>query len=311
MNTRVFLNNLILEIPLIKKLRYVFIIILGVCLLLLTYLWQLPDGRYMTVQFLDVGQGDSIFITAPNGKQVLIDGGPDDRVLLGLSKSMRLWDRSIDIVIPTHPDKDHIAGLASVFRLYRVGTVIMGNVSSGTVFDEELQSAIDNEPRLRRATAWRGERIILDHIRGVYIDILFPTSDTRTWDETNESSIVVRLVYGNRSFLLTGDLPSDAEDYLVYMASIDSANRIDSDVLKLGHHGSKTSTSEKFLLAVTPSYSIVSAGKGNRYGHPDESVIERVQNVNSNILSTIDHGTVTFTTDGDDLWITTEKEYKQ
>lgn len=307
MNLRTSLYIWILKNPLEKKLWYGFITLLSLCTLLIIYLWQLPDGRYMTVQFLDVGQGDSIFITAPNGKQVLIDGGPDDRVLLGLSKSMRMWDRSIDIVIPTHPDKDHIAGLASVFRLYRVGTVITGNVSSGTVFDEELQSAIDNEPNLRRATAWRGERIILDHVRGVYMDILFPASDTRSWDETNESSIVVRIVYGNRSFLLTGDLPSDAEDYLAYMASIDSANSIDSDVLKLGHHGSKTSTSEKFLLAVTPSYSIVSAGKGNRYGHPDESIIERVQNMNSNILSTIDHGTITFTTDGQGLWVGMEK----
>ena len=293
-----------------KKLWYGFMILLGLCALSLIYLWQLPDGRYMTVEFLDVGQGDAIFITAPNGRQVLIDGGPDDRVLLGLANSMRMWDRSIDIVIPTHPDKDHIAGLSSVFRLYRVGTVIMGNVSSGTVFDEELQSAIDNEPRLRRATAWRGERIILDHTAGVYMDILFPTSDTRAWDETNESSIVVRLVYGSRSFLLTGDLPSDAEEYLAYMARVDNANSIDSDVLKLGHHGSKTSSSEKFLLTVTPSYSIVSAGKGNRYGHPDESVIERVQNINSNILSTIDHGTITFTTDGQGLWVGMEREKK-
>jgi competence protein ComEC len=296
------------ETSVVKKLWYVFLILVGLCALLLVYLWQLPDGRYMKVEFLDVGQGDAIFITAPNGKQVLIDGGPDDRVLLGLSKSMRMWDRSIDIVIPTHPDKDHITGLPSVFQLYRVGTVITGNVTSGTVFDEELASAIDNEPNLRRATAWRGERIILDHTRGVYIDILFPSSDTASWDETNESSIVVRLVYGNRSFLLTGDLPSDVEEYLAHMASTDKTNSIDSDVLKLGHHGSKTSSSEKFLLAVTPSYSIVSAGKGNRYGHPDESVIERVQNMNSNILSTINHGTITFTTDGEGLWVSMEKE---
>lgn len=295
------------SIPLITRYKYLFLILVSLCAILITYLWQLPDGRYMTVQFLDVGQGDSIFITVPNGKQVLIDGGPDDRVLLGLSQSMRLWDRSIDIVIPTHPDKDHIAGLTSVFRLYDIDMVITGNVTSGTVFDEDLSAAIAREPGLKQVIAWRGERIVLDHVRGVYMDILFPGSDTRAWDETNESSIVVRLVYGSQSFLLTGDLPSDAEQYLTEVAKIDNQS-IASSVLKLGHHGSKTSSSEEFLLSIAPSYSIISAGKGNRYGHPDESVIERVKNMGSNILSTIDHGTITFTTDGDELWVSMQKE---
>jgi competence protein ComEC len=298
------------EIPRIKRYQYVFLMLLSICVLLIVYLWQLPDGRYMTVQFLDVGQGDSIFITAPNGKQVLIDGGPDDRVLLGLSKSMRLWDRSIDIVISTHPDKDHIAGLASVFRLYDIDMIVKGNVSSGTVFDEDLSTAITDEPGLRQVTAWRGERIVLDHVRGVYIDVLFPNSDTHNWDDTNEASVVVRLVYGNQSFLLTGDLVHDVEKYLTTASKIDKQS-IRSNVLQLGHHGSKTSSSEEFLISVAPQYSIVSAGKGNRYGHPDPDVIERAKHTGSNILSTIDHGTITFTTDGDRLWVSTEKEYKR
>ncbi len=257
----------------------------------------------LRVDFLDVGQGDAILITAPNKNQVLIDGGPSDAVLGELGNHMGFFDRSIDMVIATHPDKDHIAGLASVFRLYDVDYFINSELQSETKYDTALQESVSNESGLTRITARAGERFILDKTHGVYIDVLFPSSTTTDYEETNEASMITRLVYGNQSFLLTGDAYTSNEDYVVDMYG----DKIKSTVLKIGHHGSKTSSGEKFLLTVLPEYAIVSAGKNNTYGHPKPEIIERFENIGSHILSTIDHGTISFITDGTVMYVDTER----
>lgn len=279
------------------------LVLVTISIVFIVLLWGTQNSSEMRVSFIDVGQGDSIFITAPNGRQVLIDGGPDDRVLLGLGRDMKFLDRNIDMVIATHPDKDHIAGLSSVFRLYDIDYIMTSEIQSDTVYDQALHDAINREPDLLQVTARRGERIILDADHGVYLDILFPGSNTELWDETNEASIVVRLVYGKQSFLLNGDSIASVEQYLV---DTDGAG-LRSTVLKLGHHGSKTSSIEPYLLAVNPQYAVVSAGKNNRYGHPASEVIDRVRAVGANIVSTIDHGTISFLTNGDYLYVDFEK----
>lgn len=279
------------------------LVLVTISIVFIVLLWGTQTSSEMRVSFIDVGQGDSIFITAPNGRQVLIDGGPDDRVLLGLGRDMKFLDRNIDMVIATHPDKDHIAGLSSVFRLYDIDYVMTSEIQSDTTYDQALHDAIDREPGLLQVTARRGERIMLDPDYGVYIDVLFPGTNTESWDETNEASIVVRLVYGKQSFLLNGDSLASVEQYLV---DTDGAG-LNSTVLKLGHHGSKTSSSESYLLAVNPQYAVVSAGKNNRYGHPAGEVIDRVRAVGANIVSTIDHGTISFLTNGDYLYVDFEK----
>jgi competence protein ComEC len=279
------------------------LVLVTISIVFIVLLWGTQNSSEMRVSFIDVGQGDSIFITAPNGRQVLIDGGPDDRVLLGLGRDMKFLDRNIDMVIATHPDKDHIAGLSSVFRLYDIDYIMTSEIQSDTTYDQALHDAISREPDLLQVTARRGERIILDADHGVYLDILFPGSNTELWDETNEASIVVRLVYGKQSFLLNGDSIASVEQYLV---DTDGAG-LRSTVLKLGHHGSKTSSIEPYLLAVNPQYAVVSAGKNNRYGHPASEVIDRVRAVGANIVSTIDHGTISFLTNGDYLYVDFEK----
>jgi len=233
----------------------------------------------LSVYFLNVGQGDAIFIQAPNKVQVLIDGGPNSSVLRELTKVMPIYDRYIDVVIMTHPDADHVGGLNDVLKRYKVGMVFEPGVFASTTAYTSFKN------KTKTTLMRRNDRIILDD--DVFLDILFPDRDTAGW-ETNTASIVSRLVYGNSSVLLTGDAPAKIEKFLV------KYDDLKSDILKLGHHGSNTSSAEEFLAEVSPEYAIVSAGKDNRYKHPHPLVIDRVRKYTKNILSTAEEGTIHF-----------------
>ncbi len=248
----------------------------------------------LTVSFLDVGQGDAILIETPDGKEMLIDGGPNSSAMQALSESRGLFDNEIDAVLATHPDLDHIGGLVDVLERYTIGTIIMteneGASSAATTFATAVQK--------------EGAEIILANAGQVWqlgarttIQVFSPTGDESMW-ESNTASIVVRVVYGTTSFMLTGDAPSEIEDYLVATYS----TQLDSDVLKLGHHGSKTSTSDMWLDAVTPEYAVVSAGIDNRYGHPHQDVMQRVFKRNIKTSHTGTDGTVVFQSDGQSVW---------
>lgn len=245
----------------------------------------------LKVSFLDVGQGDAIFVEAPNGNQVLIDGGSNKAVLKELGKVMPFYDRTIDAVIATHPDKDHIGGLIEVLKNYHSDFVMEPGVSSDTGTYQELKKTITDK-KLPRILARRGMSLNLGD--GARLNILFPDRDTDGW-ETNTSSIVAKLAYGDTSFLLTGDSPLAIEKYL---SMIDGRN-LKSDVLKAGHHGSRTSTSESFASLVSPEYAVISAGKDNRYGHPHKEVLDILEKTKATILKTYEQGTISFISDGE------------
>ncbi|HQV65104.1 MAG TPA: ComEC/Rec2 family competence protein [Candidatus Paceibacterota bacterium] len=246
----------------------------------------------LQVSFLDIGQGDAIWIQAPNGRELLIDSGPDQSIIDRLGETKSFFDRTIDMILATHSDADHIGGFPYVLDRYKIGTVIESEISSPTLIDRTFGQKVASE-HANTLTARNGERIILDPKYGVVIDVLFPDQNPNGW-ETNEASIVVKVSYGDTSFLLTGDSPSDVEDYLVKTYG----EQLKSDVLKLGHHGSKTSSSDVFLQAVHPTTAIVSAGLGNKYGHPAPEVIERVESINAQILETSQLGTIDCRSDG-------------
>ena len=253
------------------------------------------ERTVLTVAFLDVGQGDAVYIETPEGVQLLIDGGPDSSVLRELPKVMPFWDRSLDVVLATHPDKDHIGGLVDVLTRYDVDTIIQTENESDTAVSSAfvLMSA-EEEATVHIARA--GEVIELG--ASTTLAVLSPASDTRDW-ESNAASIVIKLSYGEVDFMLTGDAGNGIEEYLVS----ECGTLLQSEVLKLGHHGSKTSTSESFLEAVAPEYAVVSAGKDNRYGHPNIEVVERVRNYGSQIVNTAEIGTIIFKSDGERVWL--------
>lgn len=250
------------------------------------------EGK-LEVVFFDVGQGDAIFIETPSGKQVLIDGGPDRNVLRRLAGEMGYWDRTLDMVIATHEDKDHVGGLPDVFNRYAVG-IFVRTENQGESLEANIIDDLSKREGSEIVFARRGMEFELG--ASTTLEILFPDRDP-TMLESNTSSIVARLVYGESEFLLTGDSPKSVEEYLVLL----NREGLQSDVLKLGHHGSRTSTSELFLTAVNPSYAVVSSGKDNRYGHPHKEVTELLEKLNIPMLNTADEGNVVFVTEGKEI----------
>lgn len=244
----------------------------------------------LTVSFLDVGQGDAIFIESPTGTQVLIDAGAGSAVLRELATVMPYGDRSIDAVIATHPDMDHIGGFPDVFERYDIATVIHSGVSHTTSPYRAFMSALSEE-RAEVYVARRGMRFHLGG--GAYLDILFPDRELLDVDP-NDASVVTQVVYGNTSFMLTGDASSGIERWLVAL----DGTYLQSAVLKAGHHGSKTSTHPEFLKYVLPEMVVISAGKDNRYGHPHGEVVAHIKEVTENIFRTDEAGTIHFVSDG-------------
>lgn len=276
----------------------------GVLILLLavaSVVWLMPylpiaadDTReLLSVHFFAVGQGDAIFITTPQGVQVLIDGGADNTVLRLLAERLSFFDTDLDMVVATHPDLDHVGGLVDVLARYEVTQILMtqaeGDTSAAAAF---AAAARDETEQVTYVKA--GDVFTVD--ASTTISILSPTYDPRQL-ESNAGSIVLLLQHGEVGFMLTGDAPQGIEDYLVSK----HGNSLEAEVLKLGHHGSDTSSSDLFLEAVDPLYAVVSAGKHNRYNHPHPDVIERVYQTAAEVVSTQD-GTVSFYSDGIRLW---------
>ena len=247
----------------------------------------------LRISFLDVGQGDAILIQGPTGIQVLVDGGPDRSVVRELPKVMGPLDRSINLIVGTHTDKDHISGLADVLQYYQVGAYLAPDITAQTNVYDRLVAAVEAEPGIETFFAHAGMRVDLGG--GAYADVLYPDRDVSQLKDSNNASIVLHVVYGDTSFMLTGDLPSTLEDMLVRSLP---ASALKSTVLKAGHHGSKYSTDALWLRAVQPEIVVISAGKGNTYGHPSSETLKRVNETNAEVVSTIESGTITLVSDG-------------
>ena len=274
-------------------------VVVSVLILLNIFVWvtayQSQPGDILTVYFLDVGQGDAILIDSPSHNRVLIDGGKNRKVLSELGRALPFGDRRIDVVIATHPDADHIGGLPEVVGRYKIGVLLESGNESKNSIDDELKKRISDK-NIQSLLAKRG--MIVNLGGEVKLHILFPNQDVSGLD-SNDASIVARLVYGEGSFLFTGDAELRTENVLLNLDS----NALDSDVLKVGHHGSRSSTFILFAQAVSPEYAVISAGKDNQYGHPHREVLDILKKVNAKVLSTIESGTIVFKTDGKTLEI--------
>ncbi len=249
--------------------------------------------RLLTVVFLNVEQGDAIFMESPTGIQLLIDAGPNRFVAREISKVMPWYDRTLDAVIVTHPDKDHFEGFISLLGKYKTKVFIESGVTADNQNYNFLKEKV-LQKNIPIVVARRGQ--IIDIGGGAYIEILFPDRDVSGLG-INDASIVAKLVYGETSVMLTGDSPKSIESYLVSVYG----ERLDSDILKAGHHGSKTSSGEDFVSVVSPDYTIISAEKDSRYGHPHQEVLDVLEKEKSQVLGTYDLGTITFISDGENF----------
>ncbi len=268
-----------------KKLRLlIFCLALTVFLGILFCFWFFWQYQKTEVVFLNVGQGDAILISQGTN-QILIDGGRSSKELLAhLGRHMPFWDRRIEAVIATHPDADHIGGLPALFRAYQIGAVFYTGAESDTETDRLFLAGGEKSTGHALYTIFHGGS--MEFPKGGKLSIEYPqTALPKEAKDTNEGSIVARFVYGETSFLLTGDLPHE-ETVLLDEAPV--------TVLKVAHHGSKYSSSEDFLKMVEPKEAIISVGQ-NSYGHPNQGVLERLQKIGSIIHRTDQEGDIVYT----------------
>lgn len=269
------------------RLRTVLIGSIALLTLLALREWSArPDGL-LRVDILDVGQGDAILLTSPSGKQVLVDGGPDDSVLKQLGSHMPFLDRTIELVVLTHPDADHVNGLVPVFERYRVGRVLFSGIVKEQSRYQRLLEII--EQRKIPVTIAQPDHD-LQFPDGLFLDVLWPlpgTAGTKP-SAANDTSVMIKASFSGASILLTGDIADTVEKSLVR-----AGVNLQSTVLKVPHHGSTYSSSAELLSAVDPDLAVVSVAAKNRYGHPTPEALQRYAEAGIPVRSTAEEGTIT------------------
>ena len=288
--------------------KYLFAKLITIPLLIATILiWAtiitLPD-KYLHVSYLDIGQGDAILVQTPSGQNILIDGGPSSQDLcLELSNKLPFWERTIDLIISTQPHADHITGLIEILQRYKVKQVIEAEIDyNSAIYQEWL--AVTNNNHIKHISVEAGQ--VIDLGNDIKIEVLNPPAKLfeGTSNDTDNNGLVLRLCNGQISFLFTADIRHEAELNLIMQRA-----NLRSTVLKVAHHGSNTSSSVSFLSITDPEIAVISVGLENNYGHPNDEVINMLENYvgDDRIYRTDISGTIEFKTDGNRLWLKTER----
>lgn len=263
-------------------------------LVAVTY-FSLPDSN-LHLYFLDVGQGDSILVKTASNYKILVDGGPNNRVLESVGKRLPFWDKKIDLMVVTNPDSDHIKGLAAVLSRYQVGQVWLSNIPKDTQALKDLKEMITTK-QVSYYAPITGDQLSFPD--GTVIRVLWPKERSPKFNTVNESSIVLSINYGKFSSLLTGDAIQTTQPYPNFDVGV--------DVLKVPHHGAKNGLNTGYLQTLKPELAVISAGKNNRFGHPDEVTIDKLKKVSANIVSTINEGTIEVVSTGETWYTRTER----
>jgi len=243
-------------------------------------IFEESQDKGLEVCFLDIGQGDSFFIETSQGHQILIDGGPDNTLTKKLEDRIPFWDRTIDLLVLTHSDEDHVFGFLEVLKNYEVENILWTGALGKSLLFEEWQEAIENEG----AKVWIAEKGFVVSLPGErYFEILYPfqSLEGREISAMNDTSIVMMLNTDKEKILFTGDISKKIEHLL-----IEEGTSLKADILKVPHHGSKTSSSEEFLETARPDLAIISVGRDNPYGHPSPVVLARYEEFGIKVLQT-------------------------
>ncbi|OGI57107.1 hypothetical protein A3B85_03185 [Candidatus Nomurabacteria bacterium RIFCSPHIGHO2_02_FULL_37_13] len=278
-----------------KRQKYGLLISVFILVIINIFLFRLDlqsSNRGLTFAMLDIGQGDSLFIESPTGTQILVDSGSPRKILSQLARVMSPFDRSIDAIIITNPDQDHIAGFLDVLKVYKVDKVFESGTLNDSKTYQNLEAEIKNK-NIPNILAKKGMRLNIGG--GARIDILFPDRDVFDWSP-NDGSIVAKLTYGKTLVMLTGDATTKTEKIIL---DKNSPAQLASTILKVGHHGSRTSTSTEFVKAVSPVYAVISNGKDNKYGHPHQDTLDVLSLFGAKIFRTDLLGTIIMKSNGE------------
>jgi len=259
------------------------------------FVWQFIfqlDNR-LKVVFFDVGEGDSIFIQTPFLHQILIDGGPTSQVIDKLGKQMPFWDKTLDVVMLTHPDYDHLRGLLDVLENYKVKLIVYNGAQSDSKTWQKWLAQIEKE-NARVVLGKKGTMILAGDVK---MAILYPFEHLALQtSNNNQNSLVAKLSFGAIHFLFTGDADKTAEEAMLL-----SQQDLKSQVLKVSHHGSASATSAEFLNAVLPLIAVISVGKDNSYHHPHQQVLNNLAQLGITVLRTDQRGDIKILSDGKSL----------
>ncbi|MBI3385620.1 hypothetical protein HY031_00890, partial [Candidatus Gottesmanbacteria bacterium] len=294
------------------KLRYGYFIsgITIGCILLFSFLWSLPDGK-LHIVFCNVGQGDAAYIRLPDGRDMLIDGGPDDKVLGCLGKHMPFWDRDLDLAVLSHPQSDHMEGFVSVLERYRVGYFVRSDITNTSEGYQKLHELIQQK-KIAEKLVTSGDQVTIGKTS---FAIIWPSDNqialmhrqkntitdrqgknvlgSQSQANLNDGSVVLWLRYGSFDALFPGDADNHVNRQFTGTPLADET----VEVLKVPHHGSKTGMTESFVTWLKPKLAIISVGK-NSYGHPSKEAMNLLSSVGSRILRTDQKGDIEVVSDG-------------
>ncbi|KKS26235.1 MAG: internalization-related competence protein ComEC/Rec2 protein [Parcubacteria group bacterium GW2011_GWC2_42_6] len=254
-------------------------------------IWQSAPSNGVKIDFFDVGQGSAVFVAAPNGNQVLIDGGPSDAILAKLGEAMPIFDRRIEMLILTHPDSDHLSGLIEVLQRYQIGQILETGIKDESA-EYSVWHNLIKEKNIPVVLARAGETVkVADNLS---FKVIYPAGGIagQEFKDTNDSSLVGKLIYGQNEILLVGDADIKIEEILLWQRA-----DLQADILLVAHHGSKNSSSADFLAAIAPAIAVIQNGLDNRYGHPHQETLARLAAVGAAILRTDQTGDVIFNCD--------------
>lgn len=250
------------------------------------------SNHNLRFHFIDVGQGDSSLIITPKGKTILIDAGDEAHAKKVVSYIREQGIEKLDLVIATHPDADHIGGMDKVIKNFDIDVFAMPDVSAKTNQYKQIQRELKAK-KMRATRLYQGDEVQIDD--DIDFEILSPVKGKK-YDDTNEYSIVAKIVYKDTSFILMGDATMENE-----VDIINNVPDIDIDVLKLGHHGSSTSSSDYFITKTSPKIAIISCGKNNKYGHPHQEVMRVLKKHGVTPYRTDEMGDIVITSDGKEI----------
>lgn len=267
----------------------------------------LPDG-FLRIWFLDIGQGDAILMESGLSEWIMVDGGPDDTVLTRMGEIMPFYEHTIKLIILSHPHADHMNGLIGVLERYEVESIVMTGVRYDYAGYEKLY----------QLAAEKGVKIIFVdgsfdlRLGKIGIDLIYPEKNLQGgyFNNVNNSSVVFRLIYGDNSAFFSGDLEIEKEEEIAKQVHDENAAgenilNLDADILKAGHHGSKTSNSEEFVSLISPDFAVISCGVDNKFNHPFAGTLERFSRLGATIYRTDIDGTIEAKLDGTNITFVT------